>query len=299
MIGVFLAPIFPASIAIEIELVGEERFGTLSGVQTWVGRLGVVGATAPLAALITVIGWRYALVWIAVIPLLAAVAVGIVLVVEKNDRHASAPRSRTSLMNVLSLLKSPGFAASVVFQGAGSAVVSGILGFWGSGWLKNVYGMGLAERSFELLVLALSWAASALIWGEAPRHFGRSATPLFWGAALIAVCLAIPALLPLDRQWLTPWFAMLGLAAGYYPALLSRATALLPESAVVHGIALVSTGSMVCVFVGQMASGLILDAFPGKPGEHPVEAYEAIFAAFAVAMIGSALVLWRSLPANR
>ena len=154
--------------------------------------------------------------------------------------------------------------------------------------------MGLAERSFELLVLALSWAASALIWGEAPRLFGRSAAPLFAGAALIAVCLAIPALLTLDRRWLAPWFAVLGLAAGYYPALLSHAKALLPDSAVVHGIALVSTGSMVCVFVGQMASGFILDAFPGKPGVHPPEAYAAIFAVCAIAMIGSALGLWRS-----
>ena len=108
MIGVFLAPIFPASLAIEIERVGESRFATLSGVLTWLGRLGVVGATAPLAALIAVAGWRGALGWLAAISVLAALAVGVVLVLEKKDRHGGAPRDSMSLMNVLSLLKTSG-----------------------------------------------------------------------------------------------------------------------------------------------------------------------------------------------
>jgi hypothetical protein len=66
-----------------------------------------------------------------------------------------------------------------------------------------------------------------------------------------------------------------------------------PKAATVHTVALVSMGSMIGVFVGQMASGLILDVFPGSPGQHPVEAYSALFAVFALVIALTAALLWR------
>ena len=292
MIGVCLAPLFPASLSIAAALAGKSRFDGLSGLLTWLGRLGAVGATAPLALVIVAIGWRNSFAWLAaacgVASLVALPAVA------ARAKFLEASKGAKSLVETLSLLKIPGFAAIVAFQGAASAALNGLLGFWGTGWLKNVYGMPLPDRSLDLFVMATSWAVSALAWGAAPRWFGRSSAPLLLGAAVAAATLAAPALLLLDRRWLMVWSVILGLTTGYYPALLTRLKALLAPAAVVPGIALLSAGSMVCVFIGQMASGLILDLFPGGPGEHPPEAYRTLFAVFAITMAAAIAAFWMS-----
>jgi MFS family permease len=291
--GVALAPLLPGALAICVEVAGEERFSIISGVLVWLGRLGVVVATLPFAALIASVGWRDSFGWLAIACLLASAAVALVAAAGPNGQGGK-PKPSLRFVEVLALLKTPGLIAAITFQGVNMAAVNAILGFWGAQWLANVYDMKLSERSTALLALALSWAVGALFWGEVPRIFSRSLTPILGGGLVAALCLVAAAVLPLEGVWSPSWFILLGLATASYPAVLHGVKASAPTAAIVHTVALVSTGSMIGVFVGQMASGLILDTFPGSPGHRPAEAYSTLFAVFALAMLLSALWFWRA-----
>jgi predicted MFS family arabinose efflux permease len=291
--GVTLAPLLPASLAICTELAGEQRFARMSGILVSLGRLGVVVATLPLAALIAVVGWRASFEWLAIACLLASGAVAAVAAAGPRGK-AREPQPRLKFNEVVGLLKSRQLVAAIVFLGANIAVVNAILGFWGAPWLTNIYEMKLSERSASLLALALSWAIGAMFWGEATRFFARPLTPILAGAVIATLCLVAAASLPIKRELLAPWFVVLGLATGSYPTVIGILKASVPKGAIVHMVALVSMGSMIGVFLGQMASGLILDVFPGSPGQHPAGAYSALFAFFALAMALTMIVLWRA-----
>ncbi len=191
-------------------------------------------------------------------------------------------------------LKTPGLIAAIAFLGANVGAVNALLAFWGALWLSNAYDMRLSERGALLMTMALSRAVGGLLWGLVPRVFARPLTPVLAGAVVTTLCLALPVFVPLERAWLAPFLVVLGLATGSYPAVLAIAKTSMPKGAIVHAVALVSIGSMIGVFIGQMASGLILDAFAGSPGHHPPEAYSTLFAFFALAMALSGLAYWRT-----
>jgi MFS family permease len=291
-IGVALAPLLPGALAICIELAGEGSFAILSGALISLGRLGVVAATLPFAALIAVIGEHGSFVWLASGCFLASAVVAAFLALGPRGGVEKA-QPRVKFLEVAGLLKAPELIAAIAFLGANLAAVNAILGFWGAPWLSNVYDMGLSERSLVMLSLALSWALGALAWGLVPRLRMPPLTPILIAAAVAALCLAAAAFLPLGREWLALWFVVLGLATASYPTVLSLVKASTPKAATVHTVALVSMGSMIGVFVGQMASGLILDVFPGAPGQHPTEAYSTLFAVFALVIALTGGLFWR------
>src|SRR5579863_702803 len=119
-IGVALAPLLPGALAICMELAGEERFPLLSGIQLALGRLGVVAATLPFAALIAAVGWRGSFGWLAAACLLAGAAVAAVVAAGPRG-EAKAPPRQLSFGEVLGLLKAPELSAAIVFLGANVA----------------------------------------------------------------------------------------------------------------------------------------------------------------------------------
>ena len=88
--------------------------------------------------------------------------------------------------------------------------------------------------------------------GMVPRFFARPLTPIL-AAAAVATLSRGRRLLQLPRQWLALWSVVLGLSTGSYPTVLTLVKASMPKGVIVHAVALVSMGSMIGVFIGQMA----------------------------------------------
>jgi MFS family permease len=292
LMGIVTAPVLPGALAIYLKAAGSGRFTALTGLQTAFGRAGVVIATVPLAALIAAVGWRGSFGRLAIASALAVLLVALVLM---RGRTAAADpgHAPTRLAEVMALLRVPGLKAGLVFQGINSAVGSVILGLWGAPWLTNVYGMSLSGRSAALSAMALGWAVSALPWGWLARSRRWSRPAIVGAAAVSCACLAVAAAGALPQEWLILWFLVLGPATGSFPAVLDEVRQSVDAGAVVHVVALVTMGSMGGVFVMQILTGLVIDAFAGTPGRHPPEAYAAVFALLAVSLAVSTLVLVR------
>ena len=80
-----------------------------------------------------------------------------------------------------------------------------------------------------------------------------------------------------------------GLFTGFYPAVLDGLRRGLPPEAIVSLSTLLTAGTMLVVFLVQLASGVLADQLPGRPGYHPEIAYAAIFTLLAVLL---ALATW-------
>lgn len=271
--GLGAAPVLAGAYAVFTGF-GEARFTTLTGLQTAFGRAGVIVATTPLAFLVATVGWRASFLWAALATGLAGLAATLALFAA--PKPAAAPPGATGNSPMRRLLASPRFRRAALFQGVSTAVGSTILGLWGGPWLSDVYGMELREQGLLLLALAAAAFVSAPLWGWLARH-GTKGPLLECAAALSVLLLVAPAVVQLPRQFILPWLVLLGLATGYYPAVLDRLRQGLPQGAIVYLSSLLTAGTMLVVFLVQLATGLIADWFPGRPGFHPEAVYAAIF----------------------
>lgn len=260
--GFAAAPMLAGSYAVYTGF-GEARFTTLTGLQTAFGRAGVIIATTPLALLVAAVGWRSALLWAAVATGAAAVAATAVLFTAERPVSA-APAAEAAASAMKGLVSSSAFRIAALFQGVATAVGSTILGLWGGPWLSDVYGMEMREQGAMLLALALAAFVSAPLWGQLARH--RASHGLVQGAAAVAVLLlALPALVHLPRLMILPWLVGLGLATGFYPAVLNALRRDLPGDSIVALSTLLTAGTMLVVFAVQFATGVLADQFPGRP----------------------------------
>ncbi len=276
VMGLAAAPVLAGAFA-SFASFGEARFATLAGLQTAFGRAGVIVATTPLALLVSAIGWRAALSWAAAATALAAIAASAALF---TLPPRPKPEAATTAAPMRELLASPAFRTAALFQGASTAVSSTILGLWGGPWLDDVYDMGVREQGSVLLALAIAAFVSAPCWGYvARRRYGQRLVTV--SAVLSALLLAVPAVVHLPRDLIVPWLVLLGLATGFYPAILEQLRKGLPPGAIVNLSTLLTAGTMLVVFLVQFATGLLADQFPGHPGYHAEAAYRAIFALMA------------------
>jgi MFS family permease len=288
VMGLATAPVLAASYAIYLGF-GEQRFSLLSGYQTGFGRAGVVASTAPLALAVAAVGWREAFLWAAGASALAAVAATVVALSTAVTAGAGQDTSDTGVFP--SLAKTPLMRAAVVFQGVNSAIGSAILGLWGGPWLTAAYGMEVRERGLMLLAMALAWAVSAPLWGAVAD---RAKQPAAWlaGAAVVTVALLLAgAVWPLPVPAALAGMALLGAATGGYPVVLKLVRAAAPRGAIVYVATALTAGTMVLVFMVQLGTGLLVDAFGGTPGHRPVEAFQAVFGLLAVLMACATVAL--------
>jgi hypothetical protein len=289
MIGVVTAPILSGSLGVLLAVAGSGRLTALTGLQTGFGRAGVVVATVPFAALIVLVGWRMSFLWVAG----GCVAITVVAAVVLVTQAKRSPRARGQallLRDVMGLLETPGFKAALLFQGVTSTVGGVLLGLWGAPWLTSRFAMDLPARSAGLSALALAWALSALPWGWVSDSARLARPAILVGAALTCACLGLAAADLLPRAGLVPWLVVIGLSTGSYPAVLNELRLGLRPELLVHVVALLTMGTMLLVFVLQLLTGVLIDAFPGTPGHRPPDAFAAMFALLAVALAASTLI---------
>lgn len=271
--GLGAAPVLAGSFAVFTGF-GEARFTMLTGWQVAFGRAGVIVATTPLALLIAAVGWRDSFVWAAVATAAAAIAATAVLVsLPPPEKPASAPKGFAPM---LALVASRDFRIAATFQGVSTAVGGTILGLWGGPWLSNIYDMDVKERGAMLLALAIANFASAPMWGYL-ASYGAIRQMVLAAAGASVLLLVVPAFVHLPPALILPWLVLVGLLTGFYPAVLDELRRGLPPGTIVYLSTLLSAGTMLVVFVVQLATGVLADLLPGRPGHHPEVTYVGIY----------------------
>jgi MFS family permease len=289
--GVASAPVYAALMAQIGARVSEARFATLAGVESGIGRIGLVLAAAPLALVYAALGWPEAFEWLALVLLAATLALGLALRGAANRGPIAPEHWRDALAGLRTVLRSRGLAAMIVFQGVAGGMAYVLLAAWGTGWLGSVYGLSASGAALRMSVCAAAYALAAPLWGTLPRVAGSERAWTIAVGAVLTLLLALPAVVVLPTGGLWLWVAALGLASGCYPLVLDQVKRSVPASLMVRGLTVLGVGSMTVGFALISASGWVVDRASGPMprGAHAPAGFTALFAVLAATMAAGLL----------
>ena len=296
LIGCGAAPIFMGVMVLLARWIARDRLATGTAISISVGGAGMLLSASPFAAAVALYGWRDSLFAVGVF----SVGVAVVLFLMVRDRPADSPAptsNETLLQTVLGLRTVLGdkriysFAAATVVS-IGALVT--IRNLWIGPYLNDVFALDIMARGHVIFVVSLAWLISALAYGPLDRWFDTrrgvvTGGMLLYTATLIALAAnSSPSVLV--ASILLSAFALFAAMAS---PIFAHARSLFPETHTGRAFTAINVFTWTGVFVMQMGTGAILDAFPvDELGRSPAIAYRTMFGVLAVAVL-IALVAYR------
>jgi MFS family permease len=275
--GIGAASLTTAAYAILQDGASSERFRLFSSEISFLGRLGAVVATAPLAALIVWLGWRDASGLLAVLVVISTLAV---LVSVRKQQRTQARAEESGWSGI--------FTPFVISRVVGLVALNGatgiVLGLWGAPWLEMKFAMGTNAQGGALALMAAGFALGSLLAVRVFAVLGKATMPIF--ILLAAALLVMPAMDFVGRIALYPWLLALGVALSPSALLISDVREAVPPKKVIKALGATSMSFSVGVFLYQSLSGVLIDLFPTESsGAHPPEAFHALFLVLAVLLM--------------
>jgi MFS family permease len=195
-----------------------KRFALLTGLTMAAGMAGAVGGQAPLAAMVTDIGWRGTLTVAAGLGLCLAISIWFI-VRDHGPMSPSAPKPQEAGHGLLAGLKAALSEPQTYLTGFYSFTLVGPIlafaGLWGVPYMMSLHGLDRPNAAIATSVMMIGWGIGSPIFGWFSDHVGRRKTPMYLATggslAAMAFWLYVPGL-PL---WsLYPLFFLSGLLAG-------------------------------------------------------------------------------------
>ena len=266
-----------------------ERHSSMTGFLMAAGALGALTASAPLEAILPVLGWR-GVFW--VIALAALGIAGFIFVSLPDEAaHASHDSIPQAFRSVGRIFGSPAFlrfAASATFFTGGFMALQSL---WAVPWLMNVNGLTRSAAAGYLLVLNLGMLAGQLGIGLVGTQLARRGVkPLNLMQVGYAGMLLVQASILLGWGPVGLMWFLLGVLSAVNSQAYLAASAHFPRTV----FARVSTAINLMAFLGafgvQWGLGVLLDVLRGA-GWSPPGALGAAFAALIVLQAASLVPL--------
>jgi MFS family permease len=264
IIGVGVSAGLMAVIKANSQWFAPAKVAKMTGIAVAIGGLGSVLTTAPVQAVLPMLGWRGVL-WL-LCAVSAAVALWTLLSVPEKPAAARQAGLGAELSVMASVYRSP------LFWRFGSAVATlsvlnfTYLGLWAGPWLRDVAGYDGEARASTLLLYTLSLMTGALVIGVASgraqaRGYPAAAVPLTCIAGQLAAQLGL-ALQPASPAtvtilWVLWAFCASGAAPGYVVV-----GQMFPAEQMGRVATAVNTLTLGGAFLLQAAVGWILDLWP-------------------------------------
>jgi sugar phosphate permease len=197
LVGVGVSTLFVCNFKLLAEWFSPRKFVIMGGIFMTMGGVGALSASAPLAWVSNLIGWRMTLVAVGLVTLIVAFLIyGVVrnspadmALISATDVKTETPQKKASLSSGIKLVISSGrfWPISIwVFFGTGMAFAHG--GLWGGPYLMHVYGLSklAAGRVLSMFAVALMVGSPFLSWMA--NRFGRKPVFVSCSLLLITVC---------------------------------------------------------------------------------------------------------------
>ena len=303
LLGLGCSASFMSAIVLTGRWFSRERFGTVYSWITATANLGMVMASAPLAAASEAFGWRSVFYCTALLSAL----VGVLFFAFVRDAPAGHPilterppeRLTEAFRGLIDVWRVPGvwplFALFLVAYSSGFA----ILGLWSGPYLHDVHGLGAVERGNIVLAMAVAGIASILCYGPLDRVFNSRKKVVFLGGSLTITCLVLLAIVAHPPLWLAACLlVMLCGASGYSIMCQTHGRSLFPENMVGRGVTTLNMAQVGGAFIMPVVTGMIVDGMTPAGATPPESAYRLVFA-FLALMLGLGLLAYRRVPDTR
>lgn len=296
-IGVGMAAALMGSYKIFTTWFSPHEFATLSGIMIALGNMGSIGATAPLALLSEILGWRGAFLCMAAITLVLAVTIYLV-VRDHPHRQASTllqtPPSRGDVFSGLrTVLGSRRFWGLAPLAFASYGIMITVLGLWGGPYLMHVCGLSKTNASVILLATPVGAVCGAPLWGRLSDILRRRKFLILvvQGVSLL-VFSSLAMNLPLPRWGLLLQYWLFGFAGVSSTLLYVQVKETFPLSIAGTALTALNFFLMLGGAVFQHMMGIIMGHWtPSITGALPVVAYQWGFGVSA-ALLALALIVY-------
>lgn len=287
VVGLGATVTFVGTLKVAAAWFPPSRFATLSALTATVGVLGSLAATAPLAGLTAVAGWRGALVIVGLVTLGgAALCLGIV----RDHPGEAGPGPLAAggvLAGMLAVLGNPHtWPPFLAFFGLYAA--AGNMMLWLVPYLRDVYGLTTTTAAGYATATALALLVAGPLTGLASDRWRRRKLP-YTVLALAQFALWGLFVLTLGRLSLPALYALLfaiGLVSGSFVLTWPIGREVNPPHLAGVAVAVVNLGGFLGAALTQGPVGALLDA--GWSGAmvdgaraYPVAAYRTAFAVAA------------------
>ena len=293
LIGFGVGGVYIPSLKAFSQWFQKKEFGTMTGLLLSSGNLGAVIATAPLAWMAGLWGWRGAFLVIGGVTLCLALAALLFIHDYKGrdmpskQRPGHMPeRSSTSQSSVFDVLKSFRFwVLGIMFFGFLSCVTT-FQGLWATPFLMTALSVDRLQASKLNLLIPLGFMFGAPFFGWLQDHIFRNKVNVLMG--MMTMLIIIWIILTFETQTHGGWalsmllFVMGGTAGGFATALwtLVRETTPGPIMGLTSG--LLNPFPLMGMAIMQSWTGAILDRVGRVNGIYPTEAYRHVFLVFLI-----------------
>src|SRR5438093_10272393 len=272
-----------------------ERFGLLSAVTATVGVLGALIASAPLAALMAVAGWRGAFWTVGAVTLACSLACVAVVRDAPAGAAASPPPALRGIGRVLANAHTwPVFLSFFCLYSA-----MGNLFLWAVPFLRDVYGLATTPAATIAAATSIALLGSAPLTGFVSDSVVRRRKSPY--VALIVALFGVWALF-LGTLGAAPLWAVaalffgLGLFGGVFVLTWPIGREVNPPELAGIAVAVVNLGGFLGAALTQGPLGAVLDArwagavTAGGARAYPLDAYRAAFAICTALVLGATLL---------
>jgi predicted MFS family arabinose efflux permease len=269
-----------------------ERTATMIALAYSMGGLGAITASSPLEAALRHFEWREIFLGLAAATIVLS-ALFAVWVPEHASKGRPAPLAAQA-RGLGKILRDGAFWRVAIAIGTNQCAVVSLFTLWMTAWLRDVAGYDASAAAN-----GLAWAALAMIagyfffgrLGDARARQGRSPLPLFvFGVAASVSMLALLAL-GVTHGAVFIWAAFVFFGTGATLAH-SMATRRFPLEMAGRVNTALNTFTFLGIFVGQWATGAVLNRFPPTASGYDPRGYGYAFAALALVQAAGLAWLW-------
>lgn len=236
-----------------------ERQSSMTGFIMAAGALGALTASAPVEALLPIMGWR-GVFWI-IAGLALVIAVWVFLSLPDEASHAGKETLGAALRSVGQIFVAPAFlrfaGSSMFFTGGFMAMQS----LWAVPWLMNVNGLTLAQAAGQLMALNIGMLAGQLSIGVlGVRLASRGVRPLNLIQFGFAGMLLVQGAILLDLGPLVVLWFLLGVLSSVNSQSYLATASNFPREVFARVATAINLMAFAGAFVVQWGLGLALDA---------------------------------------
>lgn len=277
LIGVGCGPVLMASYYIFARTYRPAIFATLAGLSLGVGSLGNIAASVPLGLAAEALGWRGAMLALAV--LTAATGLGCLRLVRDPEALPDGPRG-----SLIGLLRTPALWAILPMMLVNYAPAAGLRGLWAGPYIAGSYGTEHVGRVTFLMGLAM--IAGSLVYSPLDRLLGTRKWVVLGGNLICAAMLTILWLNPVPGLFAsTLLLSAVGFFGMTYAVCITHGRAFIPPALMGRGVAFLNLLSVGGVGLMQLATGPIFEAAGGG-----MAGYRSLFATFALALLAGCAI---------
>jgi sugar phosphate permease len=309
LMGVGVAVVWIPCMRILANWFRPNEFSTLTGTMLTFGNAGAILASAPLAFLVGLVGWRASFFWLGAFMLIMAALNFIILRNKPGDKgfptvseidgidyYGQQTAARVPFReNLAKLFKMRNYWLLAIYAFVIYGTVMGFQGLWCIPYLQHVYGLAKQQAANILMFWAIGMGLGCFTIGWASDRILKSRRKASLYGMIVYIITWLPVILfpaSIPVWCFYPLLFIMGFWCGAYVPNYAHIAEGQPHSFIATANGMLNIWYFVGGALFQAFMGLILDAY-GKVGDKfPVAAYRMCFLFCIATLIIGAIAIY-------